>query len=59
MGAAVVCDAELDWPMDVADSAGNGRVRKPGIGAVKTLQNPSQALDNTQAQFVISVVEPL
>ena len=43
-GAAGICGAELDWSMDLADGAGNGRVRKPGIKAVKTLRNLSQAL---------------
>ena len=41
-GAVGVCDGELDWRIDFADGAGNGRVRKPGIRAVKTLRNLSQ-----------------
>ena len=41
--AAGVCDAGLDWRMDVADGAGNSRVRMPGIRAVKTLQKLSHA----------------
>ena len=42
-GAAGICDGELDWRIDFADGAGNGRVRKPGIRAVKTLRNLPQA----------------
>ena len=41
-----ICGAELDWSMDVADGAGNGRVRMPGIRAMKILQNLSQAMRN-------------
>ena len=42
MGTAGVCDSELDWSMDLADGAGNGGVRKPGIRAMKALRNLSQ-----------------
>ena len=42
MAAAGICGVELDWSMNLADGTGNGRVRKPRIWAVKTLQNPSQ-----------------
>ena len=41
-GTAGICDAELDWSMDLADGAGNGRVGKPMIRAIKTLRNLSQ-----------------
>ena len=33
------------WSMDLADGAGNGRVRKPRIRAIKTLRNLSQILN--------------
>ncbi len=45
--AAGVCDAELDWSMALADDAGNGRVRKPTIGAMKAVRHLSQALGYT------------
>ena len=37
VGAAGTCDAELDWSMDLADGAGNGRVRKLRIRAIQDL----------------------
>ena len=33
----------MDWSVDVAPGTGNGRVRMPGIRAMKALQNLSQA----------------
>ncbi len=42
-GAAGICDGELDWRIDFADGAGNGRVRKPGVRTIKNLRNLSQA----------------
>ena len=36
-GAAGVCEAELDWSMDLADGAGNGRVRKPRLRTMQDL----------------------
>ena len=40
VGTAGICDGELDWSMDLADDAGNDRVR---IRTIETLQNLSQA----------------
>ena len=40
LGTAGICDGELDWSMDLADDAGNDRVR---IRTIKALQNLSQA----------------
>ena len=51
VGAAGICDGELDWGMDLADGAGNGRARKPRIRDVKTLQNLSQAQTGRMAHF--------
>ena len=43
LDAAGICGAELDLDLDLADGAGNGRVRKPTIRTIKTSQNLSQA----------------
>jgi hypothetical protein len=52
LGAAGICDGESDWSMDMADGAGNGRVRKPRIRTKNALQNLSQALVNVFGQKV-------
>ena len=51
-GAAGICGGDLDWSMDMADGAGNGRVRKPRIRTKNALQNLSQALVNVLGQKV-------
>ena len=51
LGAAGICDGELNWSMDLADGAGNGKVRKPGIRAMETLRKRSQALGYTSPAF--------
>ena len=53
VGAAGICDAELDWSVDLADGAGNGSVRKPRIRAMKSLQNLSQTLHSMMRRLMM------
>ena len=58
MGPAGICGAELDWSMDLTGGAVNGRVRKPSLRAMKTLQNLSQVQKQYSSNLWFFVTDP-